>query len=247
MTDFLLVSGMGLGRWAWSDVWGQLTSPVENPPNLSRKLRVGKVLPINIDGLMGEHVDPSISHDEAISNIEKLINDQKLSNLVMVGHDIAAPIVLNVASRMKNPPRAVILLAGVIPSHGASFRGSLSFAFRSQHFLTSVFSLGRRFQLPKYMIRNLWCNSMEFEEVVKVMGFFRSFPEALLRKPNLSPQPSYPITYMVLNKDRLILPNIQKRMALNLRQVKIEEINSCHAVMVEKAVLLSNKLLDYCE
>ena len=71
MNDFLLVSGMGLGRWAWSDVWGRLTSPVENPPKLSRKLSVGKVLSVNIDGLMGDQVDPSISHDEAALNIEK--------------------------------------------------------------------------------------------------------------------------------------------------------------------------------
>tara|TARA_B100000809_G_C15042926_1_gene496252 strand:+ start:238 stop:1008 length:771 start_codon:yes stop_codon:yes gene_type:complete len=247
MNDFLLVSGMGLGRWAWSDVWGRLTSPVENPPKLSRKLSVGKVLSVNIDGLMGDQVDPSISHDEAALNIEKVINDQQLSNLVMVGHDIAAPVVLNVASRMKNPPRAVILLAGVIPLPGSSFKGSLSFAFRSQYFLTSVFSFGKRFELPKYMIRNLWCNSMDFEEVVKVMGFFRSFPSALLIKPDVLPEASYPITYMVLNKDRLILPNIQKSMALDLRGVKIEVIDSCHAVMVEKPTLLSNKLLEYCD
>ena len=247
MNDFLLVSGMGLGRWAWSDVWGRLTSPADNPPKLSRKLPVGKVLSVNIDGLMGDQVDLSISHEEAASNIEKVINDQQLTNLVMVGHDMAAPVVLTVASRMKDPPRAVILLAGVIPSYRSSFRSRLSFAFKSQYFLASVFSFGRRFQLPKYMIRNLWCNSMDFEEVVKVMGFFRSFPSNLLEKSGALPEPSYPITYIVLNKDRLIRPNVQKNMALDLRGVKIEEIESCHAVMVEKPALLSNKLLEYCD
>ena len=251
MNDFLLVSGMGLGRWAWSDVWGQLTSPIENPPKLSRKLPVGKVLPINIDGLMKDYVDPLISHDKAVSNIETIINDQQLRNLIMVGVDIAAPIVLNVASRMESPPRAVILIAGVMPLPGSSFKGSLSFAFRSQYFLTSMFSLGRSFQLPKYMIRNLWCNSMDFEEVVKVLGFFRSFPGGLFSKPTVLPDPSYPITYIVLNQDRLITPKIQRKMALDLAldlpEVKVEEIDSCHAVMVEKSVLLSNKLLEYCD
>ena len=251
MNDFLLVSGMGLGRWAWSDVWGQLTSPVENPPKLSRKLPVRKVLSVNIDGLMKDYVDPLISHDKAVSNIETVINEQKLRNLIMVGVDVAAPIVLNVASRMESPPRAVILIAGVIPLSGSSFKGSLSFAFRSQHSLTSMFSLGRPFQFPKYMIRNLWCNSMDFEEVVKVLGFFRSFPPGLLRKPTVLPDSSFPITYIVLNQDRLITPKMQRKMALDLALdlpgVKVEEIDSCHAVMVEKSVLLSNKLLEYCD
>ncbi|SVA59161.1 uncharacterized protein METZ01_LOCUS112015, partial [marine metagenome] len=73
------------------------------------------------------------------------------------------------------------------------------------------------------------------------------FPSNLLEKSGALPEPSYPITYIVLNKDRLIRPNIQKNMALDLRGVKIEEIESCHAVMVEKPALLSNKLLEYCD
>ena len=91
------------------------------------------------------------------------------------------------------------------------------------------------------------CNGMEEMEVVPVLGFFGSLPTRVIRTrlALTGDPPPCPVTYIVLNQDRLLPPDVQQRMAERVPGAEIVTLDSCHQASLYKPAELAEVLLRY--
>ena len=249
MTDFLLVAGGGMGSWSWGRTWGFLKAPVEHPPRLYNKPSIGKVVSVNTSGNTGKLIDPRITPEQAIAKIERLIRDQDLNSPVLVGHDIAGPLVLRAATTLDPPPRRVIMIGGWIPDGRKSPLSVLPFALRAAFAAMTPFHgiQGKAFRIQKHVVKNYFCGGMSEEDVIKSVGYFQPIPIRLLQRspPTIDVIPPCPITYIVLNGDKITPRVNQIRMAQRLGPLELIEMDACHAVMLHQPKELAQILQRY--
>ena len=249
MSDYLLVAGGGLGGWAWGQTWGYMTAPVQHPPQLYHKSATGKVVSINLAGLTGRGANPRISQEESISAIGAAVKANALRDLVLVGHDVAAPLVLRAAASMETPPKRIVMVGGIIPGRKRSFLSVIPLPLRLAFAMMTTLngSKGKGLKLPKHVISNVLCSSMDAEEIIQAVGFFQPVPVKVMKSRVTLREvdaPS-PITYVVLTQDKLLPPQLQRRMARRLGQVELVDLDACHAAMLHRPRALAHILLHY--
>jgi pimeloyl-ACP methyl ester carboxylesterase len=106
---------------------------------------------------------------------------------------------------------------------------------------------GRDLKLPRSVINNYLCNGMDTMEVVRVMGFFGPMPTRVMttRVSLDQPQLSCPVTYVVLTQDKILPPDLQRRIAQRVPGVDLVQLESCHQVMLYKPRELADVLLGF--
>ena len=252
MVDFLLVHDVGHGSWCWGRVWGHLTSPVEHPPKLHARSTIGKVLALDLPRRVlraGEEVSGT-SLDDCVSAVTSEIKAQDLHDLIMVGHGMAAPILLQAAAKLDEPPRRIVLFAGLIPDQGKSALDMLPrpnrMGFKLMARLNAISR--KELRLPKTAITHLYCNGMDPFDVIQMVGRFVPLPLELLQaRLNLDDLAlTCPITYVPLWRDRLLPTELQRRMAGRLGGVElVAELDSSHEVMMERPKQAADIILGY--
>lgn len=250
MTDYLLVHGAGQGAWSWGKVWGYMTAPVEHPPRLYAQRKVGKVFSMDLPG-HGSDSDgdtSSVLMDECVQSIIRTVERQGLHNLIVVGHGFAGSLILQAASQLPEPPKRLILLAGIVPDGGKSMVSELPYLFRRGfQGITNVTGLfGKDVETPREVISRYMCNGMEPMELVQFIGYFGPLPVTVLKSktPDQLDTPC-PVTYIVLIQDRLIPPAAQRKMAQRIPDVEIMELDSCHQAMLFRPRELADLLLSF--
>ena len=251
MGDFLFVHDAGQGAWCWGKVWGYLTAPAEHPPRLHVRHAVGKLVSVDLPGhgtTTGGDIS-RLSFDDFVSAVTGAVQTQDLRDLTMVGHGIAAPIILHAAAKLDQPPKRIVLLAGFIPDEGKS---ALEMLPRSSKLglklIARLNGRGLNFRLPKAVINSLYCNGMDVFEVIKIVGRFCPLPVLLLQsKVYLNDLTrTCPVTYVPLWRDKLLSPRRQRHMAERLGNVEmVAELDSCHEVMIEHPRQVADLLLRY--
>ena len=219
MTDFLLVHGEGQGAWSWGKVWGHLTAPEDHPPRLYARRRANKVYTLDLPGhgpnAAGDTAQ--VRMEECVHSIARTVERENLKDLVLVGHGFAASLIIQAVFQLTEPPKHLILVAGLVPSSQRNMMAALP--RRTQ----IVFSLlnglsklsGQDFKFPKVVVESVLCNGMGPMEVVELLGFFGPLPTRVLKAKvpsEDSPLPC-PVTYVELTRDRLVPPEAQERMA----------------------------------
>ncbi|MBM3925153.1 MAG: alpha/beta hydrolase [SAR202 cluster bacterium] len=247
MGDYLLVSGAGLGGWAWGPVWGYMKAPPISPPRLYLREPVEQAITVNAAGVAENQARPDMNLQQCVDALVKLVKDNGLQKPVLVGHGVAAPVVLKAASALESTPRRVVLVGGVLPKEGRSAASVLPPLVRMPFMLQSLLGGGRGVKMPKFLIHNVWCSGMSYEESVKVVGRFQALPTRLLKsRVSLKGlELKFPVTYIVLEQDKLISPKEQRRMAHGLGYVEIDRLEACHAAMLHKPRELADLLLRY--
>lgn len=250
MTDYLLVHGAGQGAWSWGKVWGYMTAPVEHPPRLYGQRPVGKVHSLDLPG-HGSDSDgdtASVLMDECVQAITRSVERQGLHNLVLAGHGFAGSLVMQAASQLPEPPKRLVLIAGIVPSGGKSMLSELPYMFRRGFQgisnLTGLF--GKDVLVPHEVISRYMCNGIEPMALVQSIGYFGPLPVKVLkaRTPDELDVPC-PITYVVLTQDRILSPTSQRKMAQRIPNVEIMELESCHQATLYKPKELAETLLSY--
>ena len=100
---------------------------------------------------------------------------------------------------------------------------------------------------PKATISRLLCNGMEPMQVVQALGYFGPLPTRVLtaRVSLDDVPPPCPVTYIVLNEDRLVPAEVQQRMAQRIPDADILSLDSCHEALLYKPKVLAEMLLKY--
>ena len=251
MTDYLLVHGAGQGAWTWGQVWGFLTAPQEHPPRLHVPRRVNRVYPLDLPGhgadLGGDTAEVRL--EECVHAISRAVEREELKDLVLVAHGFAAGIVLESLGQLPNPPKRFVSVAGVIPVSQKSMLNAMPWLTRGAFYLLSTLSRLSRQELryPPTSIRRYLCNGMDPMDVIHNLGFFGPLPTRVLtaRVPLEDGPPSCPVTYVVLNQDRMMPREAQERMARRIPGVEVAWIDSCHQVMLHKPKELAEILLAF--
>ena len=253
MTDYLLVHGAGQGAWSWGQVWGYLTAPVVHPPRLYVPRLANRVYPLDLPG-HGADAGGDTSEvrlEECVHAIIRTVEREDLKNLVLVGHGFAASLVLQAAGQLPQPPKRIILVAGMVPLYQRTMVSVLPQAARMWfRFLSALSKLsGRELKLPRSVINNFLCNGMDPMEIVHVVGRFGAMPTRVLttRVSLDQTEHSGPVTYVVLTQDKMLPPDLQRRMAQRLTGVEVEitQVESCHQVTLYKPRELADILLSY--
>ena len=252
MADFLLVHDTGQGSWCWGSVWGHLTAPVEHPPRLYSRGSGGNVITLDLPG-HGSRAREDVSDltlDDFVSAVTNEVESRGLRDLILVGHGAIAPILVEAATKLEQPPKRVILFAGIIPDEGKSSMDMLPPAGRLGFNLLTKLQQSKRkgLKLPNPVIVNLYCNGMDPFDVVQIVGRFCHLPTQLVRtKIHLDGLArNFPITYVPLWRDRLASSERQIRMAERLGGVEVvRELDSCHQVMIERPKQVADILLRY--
>ena len=250
MADFLLVHDAGHGAWNWGRVWGYLTAPVEHPPKLFARGAVGKVVAFDLPGhgtnLNGPAATKSL--DDFVVGVVAEARSQGLRDLVLVGHGASAPVVLQAAANLEQPPRRIVLFAGIIPDDGKSSLEMLPrrvrLPFKMMARLNSV--ARKEFRLPKAVITSAYCNDMDPFDVIQIVGRFSPLPLRMIQtRVRRSEFTSVcPVTYVPLWRDRLIPSDSQRRMAERLPGVEIaRDLDACHEAMIECPAQVADILL----
>ncbi len=251
MTDYLLVHGAGQGAWSWGRVWGYLTAPVEHPPSLYKTRRANRVYPLDLPGhgadTEGDTGDVRL--EECVQAIPRVIERQGLKDVVIVAHGFAASIVLQASTQLQEPPKRIVLLAGIVPQQQHSMVSVLPSRARIGFKALSAMSglVGKGLKLPRGVIYNQLCNGMDPMEVVHSLGHFGPIPtKVMTAKVSLEQAESpSPVTYVVLSQDKVLPPDLQYRMARRVPGAEVVNLDACHQVMLSNPKELADLLLSY--
>ena len=251
MTDYLLVHGPGQGAWIWGRVWGRMTAPEEHPPRLHKARRANRVYPMDLPGHGADAQGDTggVRLDDCVDAVVRSAEREGLREVVLVGHGLSAGIVLQAAAQLPSPPRRLVLVAGIVPPPQRSLLSVCPRPLRSGYrLLTLLSSLSRQpLKLPRPVIHRYLCNSMDAMEVVQQLGFFGALPGAVLQSRRAAPEaePPCPVSYIILNHDRLITPEAQRRTAQRFGCDDTPEVDACHQAMWQKPNELAQALLTY--
>ena len=251
MTDFLLVHGEGQGAWIWGKVWGHLTAPVDHPPRLDAKRPANRVCTLDLPGHGADTGGDTaqVRMEECVYAIARTVEREGLKDLVMVGHGFAGSLIIQAVSQLPQPPKRLILVAGIVPTHQKNMLGAIPRRTRAVFNLLDVLSKFSRQDLkfPKSVIASVLCNGMGPMEVVEVLGLFGPLPTRVLKTkvPLEDSALPCPVTYVELTRDRLLPPNAQQRMAQRLPGVEIVTLDSCHQVMLQNPKEMADMLLTF--
>ncbi len=250
MTDYLLVHGPGQGSWVWGKVWGMMTAPVEHPPTLHKPRRANRVHPIDLPGHGpdAEGDTAAVRLEECVEAIAHAVEQEKLRDVVLVGHGISAGIVLQAAPILPSPPKRLALVGGMVPDGTRPLISGCPSRIRTGFKLLSMLSSlsGKEFRFPYPVINRYLCNTMEAMEIVQILGFFGPLPTRLLNsRLSLDSELPAPLSCIVLTQDKLITPQTQRRTAERLNCEEVLEIDACHMGVWQRPEAVADALLRY--
>ena len=246
-----MVHGAGQGAWSWGRVWGYLTAPVEHPPSLYKTRRANRVYPLDLPGhgADAEGDTGDVRLEECVQAILRVIERQGLKDVVVVAHGFAASIVIQASTQLQEPPKRIVLLAGMVPQQQRSMVSVLPSRARIGFKALSAMSglVGKGLKLPRGVIYNQLCNGMDPMEVVHSLGHFGPIPtKVMTTKVSLEQaEPPSPVTYVVLSQDKVLPPDLQYRMARRVPGAEVVNLDACHQVMLSNPKELADLLLSY--
>ena len=187
--------------------------------------------------------------EECIHAIVRAVEREGLKDLVLVGHGFAGGLVLQAVSQLLQPPKRLVLVAGIVPVSQRSMLSAMPQSTRRGYrLLVGLSKLSRQdCRFPKATISRLLCNGMDPMQVIHFLGFFGPLPTRVLtaRISLDDGPPPCPVTYVVLNQDKLLPADLQERMARRIPDVEVVSLDSCHEAMLYKPKELADILLKY--
>ncbi|MEM8949172.1 MAG: alpha/beta hydrolase [Pseudomonadota bacterium] len=110
IADILLVHGSWHGAWAWNDIATELRE------------RGHRVIAPDLLGLgsLAADLKPNIGLWEHVDQLEAIVDEENLSDLLLVGHSYGGALIHGLEARIANRVRAVVHLEGAIPEPGSS-------------------------------------------------------------------------------------------------------------------------------
>ncbi len=253
MTDFLIVHEAGQGAWFWNRVWGCMTAPAEHPPCLATPRNASQVYLLNLPGHGSDEAGDTgeVRLEECIQAITRTVERRDLQDLVLVGHGVGGMLALQAAPLLAVPPKRLALIAGIVPPVAPAIRrNALALYPRAvrRHFSSRLHLSklwGRDIRLPRSIITRYMCNGMEPREITRALGFFGPLPTRVMEAKvalDCANVPC-PASYVVLDRDRMLPPDLQIGMARRIPEIAITHLDSCHQAALHKPAELAGILL----
>ena len=236
MTNLLVLPELGQGPETWGPVWGHLTAPRQHPPSLVLSPAVGAVTTIDFNATFGDGRGVRLA--DAVDHVADKAQAMGSGPRIAVAHGLSAAILLASLPKWNTAPDRVVLFAGAAPVPRGAIRNALPKATRYPLRLLSPLHrlLRRRLTIPQHMIYGTLCNGMETMEVVHYVAYFRPLPLRWLGTRLTVPQgiAADSLSYVVLERDRLLPPALQRDQARLLGARDITSLDACHQAMLQR-------------
>lgn len=241
MADFLLLHGMNVGAWEWERVI----------PALQSDPRTGKVIAPNMPG-RGPGGPPDLStirlRDYTATAIAAL-REHDLRDVIVVGHSGGGIYLQATVAAEPERVRRLVFLCAAIPERGRNIlhRQPLPVGL-FYRLLLWVRRADRRGIVPsRRLARFALCHTLRPEDCEPVLDRLVPEPQALLvdRIDWPADRVRVPATYILTNRDRVIRPHDQGRMAVSLPRVEVIRLDAGHADPVVYPEWLVALLLSY--
>ena len=236
MANLLVLPELGQGPETWGPVWGHLTAPREHPPSLSQVPVVEKVTTIDFYAAFAD--DRQIRLTDVVDYVAEMGHGLGLGPKIAVGHGLSASILLASLPKWDPLPERVVLFAGAAPARRGTVRSPLPRVLHCALRLTSPAHnfLGRPLSIPQHLVFRNLCNGMDTMEVMHYLTAFRPLPLRWLASRVTVPQSiaANGMTYVVLERDRVLPPRLQREQARQLGAREVTSLEACHQAMLQK-------------
>lgn len=249
MTDYLIVHDVGQGAWFWNKVWGSVTAPEEHPPRLYMPRYANQFYLLNLPGHGSDAAGDTgeVRLDECIQAVTRAVERRGMHDLVLVGHGVGGLIAALAALELPEPPQHLALVAGVIPGRNRNALAQFPVVIRRRVSSRLSFSKlsGKDVRLSKSVISKYLCNGMAPNEITQALGFFGPLPTRTMETRVDLPVGDLPcpVTYLVLEQDRLLPRTAQMTMARRIPNVELASLHGCHQAALQKPAELGALLM----
>jgi len=230
---FVLVHGGGMDSSCWEFLVPLLEAPVYAVDLPGRGVRPADLSAVTSADFVGAVVSE--------------ILDLDLTDVVLVGHSLAGITLPGVAARVSGRLRRLVFVSCAIPAHGVSVADvldTLSPAVAEVAAKIGDDVVGSDGTLHPDLAAAMFCNDMD--ETQRAFTLARLVPESMgviseptdldgLRQP-------IPRTYVRLLQDASLDLAAQDRMAANLGDVQIVDVDAGHLAMISRPVELARVL-----
>ena len=227
MTNFLMIHG----EWHDASMWDGVAHHLESAKDT---LDVGQLIAVDLPG-HGSRRSFDINRITLDYYIEAAVTPVRinlLSNVTLVAHSFAAAFAPQVAARLGDALKRIILIGGIIPPEGTLPFNTLSLFAKKT---TGSFRPGEKGIKPinPFLEKSLYNDVGRVEAAIRVG---RLVPEPY--QPWITPMPplkfpdGVPITYVALTNDKFLAPKQQKVYAASLPSATVVELASGHLAPV---------------
>ena len=250
MTDFLIVHDVGQGAWFWNKVWGSVTAPEEHPPRLYTPRSSSQFYLLNLPGHGGDEEGDTgeVRLDECIQAITRAVERRGMADLVLVGHGVGGAIAALAAPLLPTPPKRLALVAGVIPSRNRSLLSRLPAVVRNRFFYPPepgqpLWPRHPPAQVHHHPLLVQWHGTPAKSPApwVSSAPYLPGCSKTRIDLP-LSDLPC-PVSYVVLDQDRLLPRQQQVAMARLIPNVDLIHLNACHQASLQTPTQMGQILL----
>ena len=244
-----MVHGAGQGAWSWGKVWGQMTAPVEHPPRLYRQRQAVRVRAMDLPGQGSDAALDAgmVDMSEGVRAITNVVEREGFKDYVIAAHELGGTVALQALSELQPAPKRLILVAGIVPSNGgapiSAYPGPVRTAVSMCKTLGAL--IGRDIQVPAGLVNNYVCKGLDPMQQVEIVGHLGPLPLRMLTQSvsvDLGSLPC-PVTYVVLEDDRMITPSKQRAMAARIPGATVVELDAGHQAAAQKPRELAELLL----
>jgi pimeloyl-ACP methyl ester carboxylesterase len=242
----VLVHGGGHGAWCWERMLPLLTTrdvlavdlpPVEVRTQATRFAESPALFELTID----DFASATLAAADA----------RGFERFVLVGHSLAGLTLAAVAARAPERVSRLVFVSATVPPEGGCVFDALPPELRDmsqqafdQSMAAGSFDLGRA--LPEPMLREMFCNDMDEQQVQFVLEHFGNEAIGVLGEPvsRKGIPADLPKTYVKLLRDQSLPPALQDELIANLEQspgghVDVVELDTGHDVMVSNPAALA--------
>ena len=227
MSNFILVHGAWQSAWSWHRV-------IEQMEAARGSSNVGEVLAPDLPGHGKRFADEirRITMKHYIHAVVTLVQVRRLEDVVLVGHGFAATFLPQVARELRDRVKRVVFIGGHLPPEGKTAYDRLS--LRDKLMLKVFKAAEKGFRFPDFMLKDMLCNGLDRRTTRELLSRVVAEPLLPWRTPVCLQgfKDTFPATYIVLNRDKLVPPSLQRRAVNFLGSPQSEEFHAGHGALL---------------
>ena len=248
MSNLILVHGAWQGAWSWERVTARIEAARPRlEPGEGDSHAVGQVLALDLPGHGQRFMDEirRITMEHYIQAVAALVQVNRLNDVVFVGHGFAATFLPQVALELGDIVKRVVFIAGDLPPEGQTAHDRLS---PWDKMMLRAFKADEKgFRFPDFIFKGILCNSLDENSTRELLS--QLVPEPFLPwRTRVSRQgfvDNFPTSYIVLTRDKVIPPGLQRRYIQSLGSPDVEELDAGHGALFSHPQEIANMLLKH--
>ena len=240
MPNYVLVHGAWQGAWSWEGVSHELQEAQGSDDP-------GKIIAMDLPGHGRRSEDEirRITVEHYVQAVATPIQVERLEDVVLVGHGFAATFLPQVAIELGERVKRVVFIAGELPPEGKPAYDRLP--SWDKMMLKMLKAEEKGFKFPDFIFKAKLCKGLDGDSTRQILSRLVADPFMPWMTP-VSRQGfagNFPTTYIVLNRDNILRPRLQRVYIQSLGSPDIEELEAGHGAVFSHAGEIARLILKH--